>query len=435
MANGHTPDGERDRPERSARPAAGGSSRGASAAPGGSGAGRPDRPARSGGRPERGGRPEGGPGGGARREELERRTYDPRKEERRRAARVALPEEVDARMLDKEVRQELRSLSKESAELVARHLVVTGQLLDEDPETALAHARAARALAGRVAAVREACGLAAYAAGEWAEALTELRAARRISGSPEHLAVMADCERALGRPERALAYAGDPDVSRLEQDARVELVIVLSGARRDMGQADAAVLELQDPARRTKANRPWAVRLWYAYADALLGAGREADAREWFSAAADLDTDGQTDAVDRLLELDGVVFDGGDVEDDDLEDEEPSVGVPADLLPAAVKQARARAAAAPQEDAAPAPESEPEREPVAQPEPVEPPARVEAPLPPVEPPAPSRTPFVAPPAAPDLEAPVSERPQKQGEQIPGVSFQAPEDGDELRLFD
>lgn len=341
-------------------------------------------------------------------------------------------------MLDREVRLELRSLTKETAELVARHLVVTGQLVDDDPETALLHARAARALAGRVAAVREAGGLAAYAAGEWAEALTELRAARRISGSPEHLAVMADCERALDRPERALAYAADPDIGRLEQAARVELVIVLSGARRDMGQADAAVLELQDPARRTKANRPWAVRLWYAYADALLGAGRENDAREWFSAAADLDTDGQTDAVDRLLELDGVVFDGVG-EDGDLDDDAPSEGVPADLLPGAVKQARAQLASSPQADSGlesgPATESVAEPEPAR--EPVRPPASVEASVPvsPAEPPAPRRTPFVAPPAAADEEAPETERAQKQGEQIPGVSFQAPDDGDELRLFD
>ena len=191
---------------------------------------------------------------------------------------------------------------------MSKHLVVTGQLLDEEPEKALTHARAARALAGRIGVVRLAAGLAAYAAQEWAEALSELRAARRITGRPEHLAVMADCERALGRPERALAYGDDPEVPSLSQDERVELVIVLAGARRDMGQLDAAVLALQTPARATTAKRPWAVRLWYAFADALLAAGREAEAREWFGRTAELDGDGQTDAADRLLELDGVVL-------------------------------------------------------------------------------------------------------------------------------
>ena len=192
---------------------------------------------------------------------------------------------------------------------MSKHLVVTGQLLDEDPERALTHARAARALAGRIGVVRLAAGLAAYAAQEWAEALSELRAARRITGRPDHLAVMADCERALGRPERALAFGEDPEVTSLSQDERVELVIVLAGARRDMGQLEAAVLALQTPARATTAKRPWAVRLWYAFADALLAAGREDEAREWFERTAELDGDGQTDAADRVLELDGVVLD------------------------------------------------------------------------------------------------------------------------------
>ncbi|HVM26091.1 MAG TPA: hypothetical protein VM433_00255 [Mycobacteriales bacterium] len=219
-------------------------------------------------------------------------------------------------MLDGEVRRELRSLSKETADLVARHLVVVGRTIDDDPETAVRHARAARALAGRVGAVREASGLAAYTAGEWSEALTELRTARRITGQAGHLAVLADCERALGRPERALAMGDDPAVSELSQEERVELVIVLSGARRDLGQADAAVLLLQEPAQRTRRGRSWAPRLWYALADALLDAGRADAARTWFAAAADADEAGQTDAEQRLLQLDGIVLeDLGDGEE------------------------------------------------------------------------------------------------------------------------
>ncbi len=263
--------------------------------------------------------------GGASREEIAQRAYDPRREERRKATRVALPDDVDPRMLDADARRELRTLSKDTADLTARHLVMAGRLLDDDPEQALAHARAARALAGRVGVVREAAGLAAYAAGEWAEALSELRAARRITGRPEHLGVFADCERALGRPERALAYGDDPQLVQLSQDQRVELVIVLAGARRDLGQADAAVLTLQDPARRTTEKRPWAARLWYAYADALLEAGRTDQAQEWFAKAAAVDVDGETDAGDRLLELDGVVMEP--VAEDDLEDRD---GLPDD---------------------------------------------------------------------------------------------------------
>lgn len=250
-----------------------------------------------------------------RRSQIEQRAYDPRREERRKASRVPLPDDVEARMLDPEVRTELRPLNRDTADLVARHLVMAGRLIDEEPEQALLHARAARALAGRIGPVREAAGLAAYAAGEWADALAELRAARRISGSAVHLAVMADCERALGRPERALAYGEDAAVPGLEAAVRVELIIVLAGARRDLGQAEAAVLQLQDPARRTKRSREWAPRLFYAHADALLDAGRLDEARRWFSAAADADEQGATDADERVLELDGVVL-------SDLQDEE-----------------------------------------------------------------------------------------------------------------
>jgi tetratricopeptide (TPR) repeat protein len=308
---------------RSSRPTGAGGGRGRSGGGSPPGAGRSQAPVagrESGASATRAGR----------RDEIDKRVFDPRREERRRAARVALPDDVDPRMLDQEVRAELRPLARETADTVARHLVVAGRLLEDDPEQALVHARAARALAGRVGAVREAVGLAAYLAGEWTEALAELRAERRISGSCAHLAVMADCERALGRPERALAVGDDPAVASLAQDVRVELAIVLAGARRDLGQVDAAVVQLQEPARRTSRTRPWAARLWYAYADALQAAGREDQAREWFASAADADSQAETDADERLLELDGVVLE--DLQDDGSDGDQADG--PADAGPA-----------------------------------------------------------------------------------------------------
>jgi tetratricopeptide (TPR) repeat protein len=300
--------GRGDRPERPARPDGGRPPAGRAERPGGA---REDRSSRA--------RREAGPAPrltDEQRAEIAAR-YDPRREKRRQEARVPLPDDVDPRMLDQEARTELRSLAKDTADLVARHLVMAGRLVDDDPQSALTHARAARALAGRVGAVREAAGVTAYLAGEWADALSELRTARRITGRADHLHVMADCERALGRPERALTYGDDPAVPSLDQQTRVELVIVLSGARRDLGQPEAGVVVLQDPARRTTAKRPWAARLWYAYADALLAAGREEEARDWFSQAADVDGDGETDAADRLLELDGVILDEPEEHEDE----------------------------------------------------------------------------------------------------------------------
>ena len=135
---------------------------------------------------------------------------------------------------------------------------------------------------------------------------------------------------------------------RLTQDQRVELVIVLSGARRDLGQPDAAVLVLQDPASRTTAARPWAARLWYAYADALLVAGRHEQAREWFERTAGVDVDGQTDAGDRVLALDGVVL---DEPDDEPEEGRDLTGLPdaeelAEVAQQVLRRAEARDAAA-----------------------------------------------------------------------------------------
>ncbi|MFL6162686.1 MAG: hypothetical protein ACJ74U_10680 [Jatrophihabitantaceae bacterium] len=220
-----------------------------------------------------------------------------------RGAELRLPSDADPRLLEPSVRAELRSLSKLTAEFVGAHLVAAGQLLETDPQKALEHARAARGRGARVAAVREATGLAAYHAGEWAEALSELRAARRISGDHSHLAVMADCERALGRPERALKALNDPAVPKLDPATRAELLIVVAGARRDLGQLDAALGVLErgnlDPGKP----KPGSARLWYAYADALEAAGRADEAVRWFGAAATVDYDDETDAADRAANL------------------------------------------------------------------------------------------------------------------------------------
>jgi tetratricopeptide (TPR) repeat protein len=220
--------------------------------------------------------------------------------------------------LPREIANELRSLSRLTSQLVARRLVMATRLLEDDPEAAYQHAMAAQHSAGRIGAVREAAGLAAYAAGHYAEALAELRTARRITGSQDYLPVMADCERGLGRPERALELASSREVQQLDRAGQVEMRIVAAGARRDMGQLDAAVVTLQGPDLVSRVEAPWSARLRYAYADALLAAGRSAEAMDWFRRAADIDTHGETDAEDRVAELEGVSF--IDLEEDDLPD-------------------------------------------------------------------------------------------------------------------
>ncbi|MEU2165407.1 hypothetical protein [Streptomyces sp. NPDC019208] len=232
---------------------------------------------------------------------------------------MPIPEDVTGEEIDKDVRQELQSLPKTLAEDVARNLVMVARLIDEEPEQAYGYSRVALRLASRVAAVREAAGFAAYATQRYSEALAEFRAARRMTGSVELWPVMADCERGMGRPERALAMAGEAEVQKLDKAGQVEMRLVAAGARRDMGQVDAAIVTLQSPELASNAVQPWTARLRYAYADALLAADREPEAREWFAKAVEADKDGSTDASDRLAELDGVEFVDALVDENDAD--------------------------------------------------------------------------------------------------------------------
>lgn len=215
------------------------------------------------------------------------------------------PEDADVTLLAADVRAELRGLTPENAERVGRHLVAAGQLLDEDPQRALEHARAARRTAGRLAVVREAVGLSAYLSGQWQEALTELRAVRRMTGDNAHLPLLADCERGLGRPDRALALARAPEAAGLAATELIELRIVEAGARRDLGQLEAALVVLRDAGLERDDVDESVIRLWYAYAETLVAADHSDQARHWFSAVVEADDDESTDAADRLAELDG----------------------------------------------------------------------------------------------------------------------------------
>jgi len=151
-----------------------------------------------------------------------------------------------------------------------------------------------------------------------------------MSGDRGYRAVLADCERALGRPEVALrlvteALAEDPD-----SEEAVELRLVEAGARADLGEDAAARLVLEsalggrpDPAALSSAD-PVRLRVASAYADLLRTQGEEALATEWLTAVAAADPDDLVGAVDRL----GIEFtevpepDAGDEDDEDDEDTE-----------------------------------------------------------------------------------------------------------------
>lgn len=233
--------------------------------------------------------------------------------------------EIDPRDLPRPVKAELKGLPKELADVVGAYLVAAGNLLDEDPMLAYQHAEAARRRASRLPVAREAAAETAYAAGLYDVARNEFRALRRMTGSSDFIPVLADCERALGSPQKALALVAEGEQSITDPAMLVELTIVQAGARDDMGQhAEALRLlaaEIERP--RGQVPKPSQARLRYAYGTLLLAAGQEDAAREWFVAAVRIDPEG-TDALDRLDELDGVVLTPSY---DDLTDEDGAVAV------------------------------------------------------------------------------------------------------------
>ncbi len=255
-----------------------------------------------------------------------------------------LPDEIEPRQLDKVARAELKTLSKENADFVARHLVMAGELIDEDPALAHQHAQAAGRRAGRIAVVRETIAITAYALEDYALTLRELRTYRRISGRNDQLPLMVDSERGLERPDRALELGRSVEVDTLDVPVRVSLAIAMSGARLDLDQKDAALRELEIPQLDRTRAYSYSPDLFDAYGTVLEELGRETEAAEWYTLARraraalnTLDTEEDRETVE-IVEEEIIGFDGGDIALDDelsggsvdsveLGDAEPDEGI------------------------------------------------------------------------------------------------------------
>jgi len=279
---------DNDRNDRPARSGEGRPSR--EGRPGGDRDGRPSREGRSGGdRDNRGGdrRPAAGEdrgrGRGAR-QEGERPAWQqlvarPRRDDAEKSPLI--PEEIQPADLAMPVRAQLKTLTAENADMVARHLIMVQMLIDDDPELAHKHAKAAAARAGRIAVVRETIGITAYTIGDYALALRELMTFRRISGSNDQLPIMVDCERGLGRPDRALELGRSVDRNALEPAVRVNLAIAMSGARLDRGETELALAELQIAELNPQKVFDYSPPLFWAYADVLEDLKRADEAAKW----------------------------------------------------------------------------------------------------------------------------------------------------------
>ncbi len=192
-----------------------------------------------------------------------------------------IPDEITDQDLELGIRVQLKTLTAENAEMTARHLAMVSILHEQDPELAHQHALAAARRAGRIAIVRETLGVTAYQVGDYGLAIRELTTYRRLSGSNDQLPIMVDSERGLGRPEKALDLGRSVDRKSLPASVRVNLAIVMSGARLDLGQNDLALAELEIPELDSTKVFEFSTNLFRAYADTLIIGNRESEAKKW----------------------------------------------------------------------------------------------------------------------------------------------------------
>jgi hypothetical protein len=209
-------------------------------------------------------------------------------------------------VLSGETLDELRATARPHAVAdAARALADAVVALSEegDPEAAVRAARAAKRAAPRAASVREALGIALYQAGDFRTARTELAAAQRISGRQDLSAMLADIERALGRPERAIAVFERVDRSKLEPDTAAELLLVAASAYGDLGQPASGLALIRRHARWPVELADHHLRLAYAEGALAEAAGDLPRARAAFARVLQADPDFH-DAADRLERLD-----------------------------------------------------------------------------------------------------------------------------------
>jgi tetratricopeptide (TPR) repeat protein len=206
--------------------------------------------------------------------------------------------------LNDEIVRELRATSRPGkAEILVKVFSeAAGAFASEQYEESIRLAEQSKHMALRAAAVRELLGLAYYRSGKWQEAARELSAFRRISGTTEQNPVLADCYRAMGKPQRALELCDEIDESRVPPEIAFEGAIVGASALAELGRIDDAITRLERLELRPKVAEPHHLRAWYVLADLLERRARFTQALEWFEAIGATDPD-VTDAPERARKL------------------------------------------------------------------------------------------------------------------------------------
>jgi tetratricopeptide (TPR) repeat protein len=179
---------------------------------------------------------------------------------------------------------EIRQTAKPGrAEEAAKHVERAMDLLEDgQPERAADEADRAKAIAPRSPSVREILGLAWYAAEQWRRALSEMQAYRRMSGRLDENHVIADCQRALGHPERAVQEAEEALDGAVSDEVRAECAVVGASALADLGRLEEALGLLRRIRTTVEVGRPFDLRVWYVTGDILERLGRTEDAAREF---------------------------------------------------------------------------------------------------------------------------------------------------------
>lgn len=181
-------------------------------------------------------------------------------------------------MLSKEDRERLRGLAKEHAENTGLHILAAYALETDDPKAALEHAQWAARQASRIDFSRETLAFVAYRQGEYRLALREFRTAHRMNGYPDYLPFMADCERGLGEPRKAIDIACSDEGRTLEGESKAEMFLVYAGAMADLGLWDKAAAAVHELGRARGLSGEYRMRAVQAEQYFLEGAGRKDDA-------------------------------------------------------------------------------------------------------------------------------------------------------------
>lgn len=189
------------------------------------------------------------------------------------------------RALPRDLVAELRHTARvgRADEAIARLERAVTLLQRDDPRGAATEAGTAKALAPRSPAVREVLGLALYGQERYREALGEMQAYRRMSGRADENHIIADCQRALGHPERAVPLAEEALSARgVPLAAKAEAVVVAASALADMGRFDQALGLLRRVRTRDDVAGPEVIRVWYVTGSVLERAGRPQEAAREF---------------------------------------------------------------------------------------------------------------------------------------------------------